>query len=247
MEKNAYREMFTVEDRHWWYRGLHDLVIQLAQRYFHGRPLSIFDAGCGTGGLMARLVQAGHRVEGIDASEQAVAFCRQRGLTNVTRADINTWTPAPAAYDLIVSMDVLCHRWVSDEIRVLRTLAAGLRPSGLMMVNYPAFPVLNRQHDEIVMIRERYTRKTLLQKMTAAGLTPVHMSYRLPHAFVAVLAIKAIQSHRKASPGARSDIADIPAKPLNQALIAIQSVENCLIANGFSIPFGSSLFVVVRT
>ena len=45
---------------------------------------------------------------------------------------------------------------------------------------------------------------------------------------------------------AKSDIADIPSKFVNQLLILINKIENQIIARGFSIPFGSSLFVVAK-
>jgi len=145
MEKNAYNEMFAVEDKHWWYVGLHDLIVVLSNRFFPQQSLNILDAGCGTSGLISILSSARHQVEGIDYSEDAIAFCHKRGLEKVYKADINNWIPTPNSFDLIISMDVLCHKWVHDEVRVLKTLASGLKADGLMMLNYPAFPVMCQQ------------------------------------------------------------------------------------------------------
>jgi hypothetical protein len=39
MQKNAYEEMFSVEDKHWWYVGLHDLVLVLSNRLFLGKKV----------------------------------------------------------------------------------------------------------------------------------------------------------------------------------------------------------------
>jgi hypothetical protein len=44
----------------------------------------------------------------------------------------------------------------------------------------------------------------------------------------------------------KSDIANIPAEFVNNALIKANKLENRAIAQGFSIPFGSSLFVVSK-
>jgi len=246
MEKNAYNEMFAVEDKHWWYVGLHDLILLLSNRFFPRQSLNILDAGCGTGGLISILSSARHRVEGIDYSEDAIAFCHKRGLEKVFKADINNWIPTPNSFDLIVSMDVLCHKWVHDEIRVLKTLAGGLKNNGLMMLNYPAYPILSRHHDEVVMIRERYTEKTLNKYLSNAGLEPVILSYRLPHAFIFLIFLRIYESIKANTLEAKSDIADIPSQFINQALIKIVKLENQAIARGVSIPFGSSLFVVVR-
>ncbi len=246
MKKNAYTEMFAVEDKHWWYVGLHDLVVSLCTRLFPDQRLKILDAGCGTGGLMSILTHAGHEIEGVDYSEDALNFCYQRGLKQVFKADINNWTPRPNSYDLIVSMDVLCHNWVQDEIQVLKSLASGLNENGLIMLNYPAFPSLSRHHDQVVMIRERYTKKTLSRYLLKAGLVPVLLSYRLPHAFLFLSFLRLLEAIHRNDPGAKSDIANIPSRFVNQTLIVINKMENQIISWGFSIPFGSSLFVVAR-
>ncbi|RME58453.1 class I SAM-dependent methyltransferase, partial [Candidatus Parcubacteria bacterium] len=72
MKKQAYQEMFQVENTHWWYRGLHDLVLHLLDKWFPGKSLKIFDAGCGTGQLISLLSDAGHQVSGLDYSDDAV-------------------------------------------------------------------------------------------------------------------------------------------------------------------------------
>jgi len=246
MKKNAYTEMFAVEDTHWWYIGLHDLVSLLSNKLFSHQTLKILDAGCGTGGLLSILTSAGHEVEGMDYSEDAINLCHERGLKKVFKADINDWTPEPNSYDLIVSMDVLYHKWVRDEIRVLKSLASGLKENGLIMLNSPAFPILSRHHDEVVMVRERYTKKVLNKYLSEAGLAPIILSYRLPHAFLFLLLLRIYEASRKNNSEAKSDIADVPPKFVNQLLILINKMENQIIAQGFSIPFGSSLFVVAR-
>jgi len=246
MKKNAYNEMFAVEDIHWWYVTLHDLVTLLSDTQFSRQPLKILDAGCGTGSLLSILSKVGHDIEGFDYSEDALGFCRKRGLKNVIKADINDWVPPQKTYDLITSMDVLCHEWVHDEIKVLRTLAGGLKENGLIIVNYPAFPILSRHHDRVVMIQERYTKKILKKYLAEAGLAPVLLSYRLPHAFLYLLFLRLYEASRKNNAEAKSDIADIPSGFINRLLIQIGKLENCLIARGISIPFGSSLFVVAK-
>lgn len=246
MKKNAYAEMYNVESRHWWYVGLHDLILHLAETQYSGLPLEVLDAGCGTGGLLSALTRRGHHATGFDFSDDAVAFCHQRGLESVFKANINEWIPESREYDLITIMDVLCHKWVPDEVKVLRTMAEGLRENGLLMLNYPAFPLLGRHHDEVVMIRERYTKKTLKTIFAEAGLSPVILSYRLPHAFLVLVLLRFYEKLRKENQPAKSDIANIPPVLVNNTLIQLLKLENRLIARKFPIPFGSSVFVVAR-
>ena len=246
MRKNAYLEMYNVEDTHWWYVGLHDLVLSLAKKLFPYRTLKILDAGCGTGGLLSVLSKSGYEVEGIDYSKDALELCKKRGIQNVQRADLNEWKPSQNSYDLIVSMDVLYHKWIRNEIQILRSLANGLQENGLMMLNYPAFPILHRKHDEIVMARERYTKNILKARLKKAGLKPIIISYRVPHAFFFLLTLSFLETLQTNSSDTQSDVAEIPPKFVNKILIKINRIENYFITRGFSIPFGSSLFVVAK-
>lgn len=238
--------MFTVESNHWWYVGLHDLIQVLAKIYLGNHPLDILDAGCGTGGLLLSLKDNGHHVEGFDFSDEAIELCRKRGIENLSKADINHWRPEPNSYDLITIMDVLCHDWVIDEIQVLRSAKSGLKKNGLIMLNYPAFRILGRHHDQVVMIRERYTKNMLERILFEAELSPIVMSYRLPHAYCVLLFLRVYEIIRKNSPKDKSDIANIPSDFVNGFLSLLNILENKLIARGYSLPFGSSLFVVAH-
>jgi aminotransferase EvaB len=153
VNEREYQRMFEAEDRHWWYLTLRELVDGYARREFERRgPLRLFDAGCGTGGLLARLARWGE-AEGCDRAPAALAACARRGLTGVHAADLSDLTLPPARYDLITVLDVLYHRWITDEGALLRRLWAGLRPGGLLLVNEVAFESLRSPHDVAVMTR----------------------------------------------------------------------------------------------
>ena len=246
MKKNAYIEMFAVEDTHWWYVGLHNLVTLLIDSLFQKQKLKILDVGCGTGGLLSILKQAGHEVKGLDFSDEAISHCHKRGLNNVFKADINTWDPIQNSYDLITAFDVLSHEWINDEIQVFRSLSNGLKDDGLIMLNYPAFSILSRQHDKVAMMRRRYTKKMITEILREANLSPTIISYRLPHAFFIILLLRLFEPNKSIEHEAKSDIAKIPIKLVNQLLIGITKIENYFISSGFSIPLGSSLFVVAK-
>src|SRR5919202_2178053 len=75
-----YRVMFEIEEDYWWYRGLRALLIDLVERYLpRDRPARILDAGCGTGANLQLLLQYGD-ARGVDIAEEAIAFCRARGI-----------------------------------------------------------------------------------------------------------------------------------------------------------------------
>jgi homoserine O-acetyltransferase len=83
---------------------------------------SVLDLGCGTGGLLARLRQRGHRpLLGIEWDEQAILACVRRGL-DVVQADLNKGLPAMAdgQFDFVVLSQTL--QTVLDVPQVLRDM-----------------------------------------------------------------------------------------------------------------------------
>ena len=80
---------------------------------------SVLDLGCGTGGLLARLRERGHRrIVGIERDEQAILACVRRGL-DVIHADLNKGLTsfADGQFDFVVLSQTL--QTVMDVPRVL--------------------------------------------------------------------------------------------------------------------------------
>lgn len=240
--------MFEVEDTHWWYVSLHELVCSYLadERARKGSHLDILDAGCGTGRLM-QLMQPFGRVEGFDMSEQALEFCRGRGVTNIRQADLNDVDLGESRYDVITSIDVIYHLAVTDESAVFAKLRRALRPGGLLILNLVAFEFLRSTHDIAVHTRRRYTRASLHPLLAAQGLRIEKSSYRPAFLFVPIAMYRLTRrvfSHPHDPEQVISDV-PLPGKLVNALLLHLARCENRLIRSG-SLPFGSSLFIAAR-
>jgi SAM-dependent methyltransferase len=242
MQPSEYARIFALEQTHWWYCGVHELVESMV-RARGRRDLRILDAGCGTGGLLARLQQYG-AATGCDYADAAVAFCRQRGLT-VTQANLNTWTPPAGQYDVIVSVDVLYHEAIDDDAAVVQRLATGLCRGGLLMLHLPALESLRRQHDIAVATKRRYTRGDIRAMVTAAGLRPCLLSYRLPWLACVALAQKGWEALQRTGATAQSDLRPTTGW-INSMLRAVVRAENALVRRGLPMPVGTSVFCVAE-
>jgi SAM-dependent methyltransferase len=248
MENHEYQLMYQFENGYWWYRALHELVRFYVCKYRDSKaslkePLRIFDAGCGTGKLMELLNSVGS-VEGIDYSEEAIRFCKERGLGQAQQGDLNTWAPAAGAYDVLISNDVIYNAGVHNDMMVMEKFHLALRPGGMLILNLPAFESLRRRHDAAVSGKRRYRRRSMLRALCRIGFSPVCASYRLPALFCFLL----LQKHlveRFMKGKAESDLKPIPAW-INTLLLWLNRVENKLIAAGIPLPFGSSLFLVCK-
>ena len=84
MKKEEYKTIYSLEYTHWWYRGLDHLLFQTIKK-LHGSGLNkVLDAGCGTGRVLHKLPTQKERF-GIDYSPEALKFCKQMGLIQLSR------------------------------------------------------------------------------------------------------------------------------------------------------------------
>jgi 2-polyprenyl-3-methyl-5-hydroxy-6-metoxy-1,4-benzoquinol methylase len=244
MEKNEYAVMYALETDYWWYRGLHELVEKYI-RFFSKKnaPPSILDAGCGTGRMMELAGRFGS-VEGFDFSQDAMHFSAMRGLDSISCQDLNTWTSAGEKYDIVISLDVLCHRSIRDEADVIRKFFYALRQNGVLILNLPAFELLRRNHDAAVHTRKRYTKKPTIKMLEKEGFRVIRASYRLPHFFIIMFAKKILERFFP-SPTITSDLALLPVW-LNNMLLFFNRIENAIVFSGITMPAGGSLFIVAQ-
>ncbi|MFC1577266.1 class I SAM-dependent methyltransferase [Candidatus Omnitrophota bacterium] len=241
MEKEEYRSMYELEGTHWWYAGLHDLLFSAIRGIFkERRDIRILDAGCGTGYVLKSLDKYGLPF-GVDISETALGYCRQRGLSRIAGASVSRLPFADGSFDLVVSMDVLYHRQVEDDRTAIEEIRRVLADGGFLIADLPAYEFLKRRHDERVHTRRRYTKKDITRKLRDGRLDPVKVSYRNMFLFPAVL-ISALSSAGGKDAGSSLRRA---AGPVNFALKNITKMENRIISRT-GLPFGSSVFCIAR-
>jgi SAM-dependent methyltransferase len=165
------------------HRGYHrlidDLELGLIRRYGAGRD--VFEAGCGTGLLLAEAAQVGRSVMGLDLSRGMLARARDRGL-RIVQGSL-TAVPLPNdSVDLVYSMKVLAH--VPPIREAVAELARITRPGGHLLLEFynprslrylakvigGATPITEGTTD-----RDVYTRYDTLE--TARGYLPPELEY----------------------------------------------------------------------
>jgi SAM-dependent methyltransferase len=241
MEHWRYRELYELEDRHWWFRGRRTIIWALLRRAGVAPSPRILDAGCGTGRNLVEFARLGE-AEGVDFSEDAVAFCQRRGVQGVRRARLEELPFADRAFDLILATDVIEH--LDDDREALAELRRVAATGARLVVTVPAYSWLWSQHDVSHHHRRRYTARRLREQVIAAGWVPVVGTYF----FSAVLpAVAAVRTARKLRPdrNGHSDLEMMPS-PLNRALELPARLEARLIERGARLPAGVSLGMVCK-
>ena len=254
--------MAQVERDLWWYRALHALVLTEIRRHPARQDAEIVDAGCGTGGLMLCLRDAGYsRLRGFDLSEDAVQTCRERGLEVERDHLLNLGERyAPDSADVIVSNDTLYFLNEGERATFIAACGRVVRPGGILILNLPALKVFSGLHDVSVGIGQRFgfgrvqrhaqsgqrfEKRDVGRMFANAELDVVSELFwpflLSPMIFAARLGQR-IRMRLQPGLTVRSDV-DLPPKWLNEFLFGLTQFEN----RRFAVkPFGSSLFVVAR-
>jgi SAM-dependent methyltransferase len=240
MNLEEYARMFEAEETQWWYVGMRAISFALlgaAGPEAAGRR--ILDAGCGTGNNLRHLSARGLAV-GIDISEEALRFCRTRGVV-AARGSLLSLPFPDASFDWVTSFDVLYHRWVTDDRAAARELVRVMRPGGLLLVRVPALRGLWGAHDEAVHSRHRYTRPEVKALLEEAGLRVEHATY----ANSLLLPLVAARRWLDRLTGRQgSDVGFLPA-PLEWLFRSALLVEARLLRH-VSLPLGASVVALGR-
>jgi ubiquinone/menaquinone biosynthesis C-methylase UbiE len=245
MRIEEYKNIFSQEGTHWWYRSMQDLVPRVFKKFsiIKGRSAVILDAGCGTGGMLRLLKKhfPGVDVIGIDYSAEALSYCGN-GF-NLLRASVASLPLAGESVDAVLCLDVLYHLNVKDDKIALREINRILKKSGYIFIHLPAFEFLRGSHDMVVRTRERYTVGKLRARLQGAGFEVVKCSYRHLFLFPLIFA-KRIMERCFFRGSADSDLKPLPY--LINAVLKLVSYSENRVLGVFSLPFGSSVICLAR-
>lgn len=242
MRDEEYRRLDRLEASLWWFAGLRGLVLDLLAQHMAGETFRLLDAGCGTGGMLARVAERYPRAElfGVDYSATACALARAKARAQVRCGSVNDLPYADASFDTIVSLDVLDADDV-DPRRAVAEFRRTLRPGGVLILNVAAYQWLLSYHDRAVGQSRRFNVHQVRELLAECRLRTVRSTYWNTLLFpLMVLRRKVFFVHR-----GTSDVRAVPA-PLNALCAGLVGFERRLIGSGLSLPFGGSVLCVAR-
>jgi SAM-dependent methyltransferase len=240
MERREYERLAAVEERGWWFRGLHENLIAAWRRVAPQNAAApvLLDAGCGTGGLLSRLKRAAPHAHciGLELDPMAAATAQAKSGAAIAAGSVLAPPFAADSCDAIFSADVLCHRGV-EPCPALAALAPCLKPGGVLVLNLPAYRWLFSGHDRAVDNVRRFGAAEIRGLLTQAGFTQIRIGYWNSLLFPLMLA------QRLAHRGAKSDVELLP-PAVERLFAAILRLEHGLSAAGLRLPFGGSILAV---
>ena len=96
----------------------------------------LLDVGCGSGGDLVRMHEAGWDCTGVEIDPGAVAAARTRGLI-VVKGRAEALPASLGTFDAVTLFHALEHFW--DPLAVLRGVRDRLRPGGVLLIRVPNF------------------------------------------------------------------------------------------------------------
>lgn len=244
MRSGFYRDYFELEDRHWWFVGRREIFLRLLDRYLppvnDGGPRAILDVGCGTGTMLRHLERYGSP-QGVEADEEAVRLCRERGEERVRLTNPPPLPFESEQFDLVTALDVLEH--VEEDRRLVGEIHRVLRPGGAVLVSVPAFRFLWGIQDEVSQHRRRYVSREVRSLLTDAGFDIRRLSYFNSLLFGPIAAVRLLRRLRPVPPRVTSDFELTRPGRLNSLLALAFASESRLIARR-GLPFGVSILAL---
>lgn len=242
-----YQKMAEAETDFWWYKILHKMCIREIKKNFNSKNISIFDAGCGTGGLMQKLNTEGYpNVSGIDASDEAVEFCKKKNL-NSEREVIQNISKIlnDKKFDVIICNDVMYFLTPKEQIQFMNDVYDKLNENGIAIINFPALKAFSGNHDMAVGITERFSKEMVKNLIIESNLK-LKLFRFWPFSLSPIIFFTRLIQRKKAKLNSgeliKSDI-EMPAKWINILLYWIVLFEISIFK---FYPFGSSIFITLK-
>ena len=229
------------EIEHFWFRGFRAFITPLLASIANGSTrLRILDCGCGTGNNLSLLQRFGNPV-GLELTRAGIEMARGRKVPLV-RGSITGLPVDSRTFDLVTSFDVL--QLIEDDGQALREMARVLKPGGRAIITVSAFEILRGGHAAAWPEVRRYTRGSLAQKATAAGLQVTTATYMFSTLFPLMLAVRLFR--RNVGDGEEDWEMRVPPEPVNAILSGLVRAE-AAIRNRVTLPLPGSSVLLIAT
>ena len=236
LDAKRFDVLAEIERQHFWFVARRELIIGLLREYVPHKVPLLLDLGCGPGLNLAHWGAFADQVVGLDQHLNEQPFNNPTdtlGSPSIVDGDVTNLPFDTTSTDIILLMDVLEH--VEDE-KALSEAFRVLRPGGTVLLSVPAHPWLWGARDVGANHLRRYTRRSLIDTVAAAGF---EISVVRPYQFVLLPFVILSRLLGKASPKTR-DMEDRPSPLVNSLLKWINRKEVWVSLKFTAMPTGSS-------
>jgi 2-polyprenyl-3-methyl-5-hydroxy-6-metoxy-1,4-benzoquinol methylase len=164
----------------------HSSHSQILKECSQGNGRRLLDVGCARGHLAKEFVKQGWVVTGVEYNQEDAEIARKEGIDVIVGSAESAFSNISESFDVIVFADVLEH--LVDPHAILQLAKQRLTPDGRIVISIPNIAHLTiriqlllgsfNYADRGILDRTHlhfYTKKSLREMITAAGLQTVHL------------------------------------------------------------------------
>src|SRR3989338_212933 len=251
MHFTEYERMNRLEEDHWWFVAKRHFISILLKKHAlvpshqKGDPVykkaRMLDVGCGTGVILSHFKSLGFETSGVDVSDEALKYCRLKGLDNLKKASAES-LPFPDNYfDVVTALDLLEH--LDDEKYVLKEVHRILKPQGVFIATVPMHKMLWSYHDVAAHHKRRYSKKEILKLVKSHfqnfSVGWIHCSILIP--LFIIRKLKQLMNCKTNE----TDVQEVPHQ-INACIKKYYFLEYLFYKIFGTLPFGTSLMVFAR-
>ncbi len=240
MDASAYAIEAELGATHWWFEGRRRILRAVLEGVERPDAPRIYDIGPGSGQNLS-VWRAYGEVVAVDASPEAIRFCRSR-YDGVMQGSLERLPLAADSAQWLVATDVLEH--LRDDAAGAREFARVLKPGprSLGVLTVPAFGWLWGVQDDVTHHFRRYTKRQFASLLRGAGLEIERLTYFNTWLLPPIALGRFLMRTTGMRPESENNLS---APGVNGLLNAIFSSEAAWLRR-FDLPLGVSLLAIVR-
>lgn len=244
MNPAEFANIAAIEESFWWFRGMRRILFRLLDPLAQPGQL-VLEAGCGTGHLSRELEKRYRwRMVPTDLAHEGLSYGRGLGVRRMVQNDITRVPFKTAAFDALLSMDVLVHFPRGAEAEPFSEFVRVLKPGGLLVIRVSAMDILRSRHSAFAHERQRFTRPRLLALARTHHLHVLRCTYLNTLLFpVAFTKFRIIEPLLPGEP--ESGVQPVP-QWLDNLLYMPLALEEQWLGAGLNFPLGQSLLLIAR-
>lgn len=246
MNKEYYKEYYSLERKHWWFRARSKIIAAQVEKAIKGiKSPKILNIGVATGATSEMLADFGE-VTSLEYDSGCCQFLKEQLNFEVVQGSITALPFDDSSFDLVCAFDVIEH--VEDDVLGLQEMVRVCKPGGQILVTVPAFMSLWSEHDEINHHFRRYTASSLQTLFSKAEEGAVHYityfnSLLFLPIFLARKVANLIGRKNKTESRLKSDFSRFKTGLLNDLLYRVFLSENFFLKKSYTFPAGVSILL----
>ena len=246
--EEAHAFCYALEEDSFWFRHRNDAIISLVQSY----PPNgfILDVGGGNGFVSWGLHQAGFQTVLLEPGLAGARNAKRRGINFVVCSTLENANLKSHVVPAIGLFDVLEH--IEEPLGFLRNSARILAPGGRLYLSVPALACLWSSRDVVSGHYCRYSLKTLLPLLGAAGFEIEFATYLFFYLTLPIFLVRKLRLRAGLTPKGPPVLQETKTQlrpslgPLSIFLRMANKIEMSRLRRGKRIPFGSSILLAAN-